>query len=224
MTASARPALVRCEVGRWTSVAAAPRKKRPRVAPSAPYPPTVERRTACDRAGEVAELHRRRAEAGHGRPQVRRSGERERARDQRARAGGKRGGREEGCARSGVRTRKPEEAVGDGEADGEQDEESPWFVSDEAPEGQIAGDVCTRRDREQAPRQPGGGPVRFGEERARVDERSRPGGVREQLGRQPSCEAAVAERGASACGRHSCRPLSGARSDQDPGDDGGGKR
>ena len=36
VTASARPAVVPRKVGRWTSVAAAPRKKRPMVAPRAP--------------------------------------------------------------------------------------------------------------------------------------------------------------------------------------------
>ena len=160
-----------------------------------------ERRAARDRAGEVAELHRRGPEAGHGRPELGRRGKGERARDQRARPREERGAREKSRAHGrhpSAQVRREQSVTARRTAS--SDKSSPRFAPDKAPAGEVAGDVGAGREGEQAARELRGGPVRLGEERACVDERSRPGGVGEQLGRQPACKSTVGERGASAGG------------------------
>jgi hypothetical protein len=114
-----------------------------------------ERGTSCDRAREVAELHRRRSEARHGRPDLGRCRKCERVRDEGASPGKERRAGEESRARHDACARCAEEAVRQRKEDREQDEHSAWRVADEPTAEQVAGNVSDRRDREQAPRQRG---------------------------------------------------------------------
>ena len=107
-----------------------------------------ERGTAGDRAGEVAELHRRGPEARHGRSDLGRRRECERARDEGAAAGDDGRAREESRARRDARARRAEEAVRDREEDCEQDENRPRIATHEP----TARSGCRRRRRPPRPR------------------------------------------------------------------------
>ena len=214
------------QVGRWTSVAAAPRKKSAHRGAERAVAAGGERRAGSDRAGEVAELHRRGAEAGHGRPQARAEW-RARTRSRPACAPPAANAAVENravlVATSGRAT--PEEAVGDGEEDGEQDEGSPRLATRRG--GGRSG--CRRRTRRprRASRQPVSlVEVPYDSAKSAPAKTSVPAQAAFANSSDASHRASVrSPRTARArAGGARARRLAGARSDEDPGRDGGDER